>query len=208
MSNTPPNFQGLAMDSHIFSPPPRPGTPAPQTPTTHDAPNQPPQTPKMHPTTKESLFSRLGRKIAKSSGNKSVQPEHDSTNAGSISQEKCTVNGWSDTLTYVATNTAANDCYVTSNPEQFYNNNYVSSPVTKLANLLNEKLIINGETPGVLPLSSTPPPTTTAVVSANEPRASSCPASTAVTPSTKSSPAHAVNGTPNKDLGKNYVLQF
>lgn len=198
MANTPPNFQGLAMNNnnHIFSPPP-PGTPP--TPLAQNNQPPPPQTPTMHPTTtKESLFARLGRKITKS-----TKQEHDSTNAGSISEGNCTANGWSDTLTYVTTsNTATNDCYVTSNnPEEFNNNNYVSSPVTKLANLLNEKLIITSETPGVLPLSSTPPPTTTAAVvaSSTEPRASSCPsASTAVTPSTKSfTVQHALNGIDN-----------
>ena len=200
LANTPPNFQGLALNnnSHIFSPPP------PETPPTPLAQNNqpPPQIPTMHPmtTSKESLFAKLGRKITKS-----TKKDHDSTNVGSISEENCTGNGWSDTLTYVTTsNTETSDCYVTSNnPEEFYNNNYMSSSVTKFANLLNEKLNISSETPGVLPLSSTPPPpsssTTSVVASSNEPRASSCPtASTAVTPSTKSfTVQHAINGIDN-----------
>jgi len=200
LANTPPNFQGLALNNnnHIFSPPP-PETPP--TPLVAQNNQPPPQTPTMHPTTtKESLFAKLGRKITKS-----TKQEHDSTNVGSISEENCTGNGWSDTLTYVTTsNTETSDCYATSNnPEEFYNNNYVSSPVTKLANLINEKLMISSETPGVLPLSSTPPPppssTNSAVASSNEPRASSCPtASTAVTPSTKSfTVQHAINGIDN-----------
>ncbi len=183
-------------NSHIFSPPP-PETPP--TPLVAQNNQPPPQTLTIHQTTtKESLFAKLGRKITKS-----TKQEHDSTNAGSISEENCTGNSWSDTLTYVTTsNTETSDCYATS-PEEFYNNNYVSSPVTKLANLINEKLMISSETPGVLPLSSTPPPppssTNSAVASSNEPRASSCPtASTAVTPSTKSfTVQHAINGIDN-----------
>jgi hypothetical protein len=167
--------------SLLFSPPP-PNTPPPQHPGIHFSNS------KMIPTTKESFFTRFGRRITKS-GSKylphQVSKHNDDGVNKNFDENVYSYCDWTQDEGHLTPpppgaatpNQIKDHCVGLTKADPDTGNNSEVSPVTDTANIFNEQLAITNQTPGVQALSSQRPGTPV----------SSCPATPGATSPTCSS---------------------